>query len=589
MDTQPAGPSVSSTTPSRPSRSRHLIAALAAAGFGALLAWSPLWDRDWGWHLATFDRMVREGRFPVDDTFSYASQGLYEPVHWLFQLTLGGLVSAFGLSGVLLYRVVMAAAIGAALTWACARRGLGPWSAFALAALVQAASLYRCMERPHLVTTLAIVLLLDALISVREGRLQRPLRLPLLFVLWANAHPGVVFGVLLAVGFVGAECGKAWVARRAPALRLRPASAATLRRLALWVSLGLGATLLNPLGPGLYPYLLAHRDMQWQLDVVELRPLMHLPLPLPHLLVAGLFVCGFVLLARARRHVDPTDTGAALAFAVLALTVGREGPLALVVLAVALAPGLAALVEAASRRGKAAEGRRPAAWLVAAWILALVPSVMTLGSRAREGFRGGLEPGVYPVAAADWILARRPVGRIYNSNGAGGYLIYRLAGPLEDGSPGWQVYSDGRMPLYLEALRLAWDFTAVERRYAPEIVVLDWGPRAAGPTGGPLLQSAESAPGFYDRWALVHVSRGAKIYLRRGGPNDALIARHAYQHLRYAGRFWPGRGVPVPRGGTWTPLPPATDPEAFALEVARARRESGGDGTHLPAEPTPRR
>ena len=91
-------------------------------------------------------------------------------------------------------------------------------------------------------------------------------------------------------------------------------------------------------------------------------------------------------------------------------------------------------------------------------------------------------------------------------------------GRTADGE-GYRVYSDGRMPMFYEAQTLAKDFAAVEARYAPEIVVVDW--QVPSPI---LIQSCERAAGFPARYALVPVSSGAKVTLRRGGPHEALTA-----------------------------------------------------------------
>jgi len=462
----------------------------------------------------------------------------------------------------------MAAAIGAALTLGLRRRGAALGAALASTLVVLAATEFRLVARPHLATTLGLVVLLDALTAARAGRVRHPVRLVVLFGLWANAHPGVVFGVLLAAGFVAAEAG--WLALDRLGWRRRlgwppraPLPGPDLVRLATWTGLGVAATCLNPLGPGLYPYLLAHRDMQSELMVAELRPLLHDPrgrlavFPADALLV-GLYGALVLLGVRLRRRLDPTLAAAAVCFGVLGASLAREAPLGLIVGAFALAPAL-------RLRSPPERARR---LLGLALALALVPPAATLARRALgEGLGGGLRPGAYPVAAADWLLEHRPAGRIYNSNRLGGYLVWRLA------PSGRQVYTDGRMPMFGRALRLARDFAAVEARWAPQILVIGWGP---SPTEVPV---PELTPGFHERYALVHASPGAKVYLRRGARNAGLVARRGYRELRYVGRLWPGRRIAV--GDRVFGLPGPDDPAAFRAEVARARREAP-DLEHLP-------
>jgi hypothetical protein len=506
-----------------------VVAAGAVALCALLLSWGPLTDLDWGWHLATFERWVGEGRLPVDDRFAWGSRGPYEPVHLVFQLGVGSSHRLLGLPGVVVWRELLCVAFGLAL-WATLRRqGASRWTAVGLVGVALAAAEFRLSARPHLFTFLGVVLLLDTLLAIRDRGLRRPLRLLALFAVWANAHPGVVYGVALAWGFAGVELARAvWAARGgSPAPLDRPAAL----RLVGWVAAGTAATCLNPLGLGLYPYLLEHRGMQSQLDVAELRGLFQHPErgTGPHVLLAGLFLAGSALAARRWRRLDPTLVLATAAFAVLGVVLARSGPLALVLLSVVLAPAL---------------GTRLPAWALAAALL--VPGA-TAAQRLTTRPGGLLFPGRYGVRAADWLLEQRPRGRIYNTNALGGYLVYRLA------PEGLRVHTDGRMPLFLDALVDARDWPAFEARERPEVVVLDWGPspRAA--------YEPELDEGFRARYALVHVSNGAKVYLRKEAGNDGLIARYAYQQLRYVGRLW-------------TRAP--EDPERFRAEVQRARREA---------------
>ena len=100
---------------------------------------------------------------------------------------------------------------------------------------------------------------------------------------------------------------------------------------------------------------------------------------------------------------------------------------------------------------------------------------------------------------------------------------------------------------------------------------------------------SEQSQGFSQRYALVHVSTGGKVYLRRGGVNQPLIDRYGYKELTYKGFYWPGRVQTDRLGRQGWPVLPAKDPQAFAEDVRRARVEDvrgarAGDPplTHLP-------
>lgn len=587
---------------------------LAALAGGAAAA-TPIYDRDWGWHLATYRRMRDELAFPREDLFSYASQGAYEPVHWIFQLVLGALVDVCGTPGLAVYRLGMSALFAAALFVVLRRAGARTWGAALALGWVLVASWQRLLVRPHLVSFLGVVLLIGLLLAWRRsvqgpapsgsaasarGPRRDPQRAPLwlllpLFWVWANAHPGVLFGVLLALGFVVAETAQAW---------WRGEHLGEHARLAAWVGAACLLTGLNPLGFGLYPYLLAHRDMQGTIDVAELRGLFERPergaawhlllcwtycagVALYALRVRGpaswallaaclLGVCaavlavpatrlylfplaavlGFALVVSVQRGrrgaVDLTLLGAVTAFGILGVVVAREAPLALALLAILVAPQLPA------RGGESAR---------AATLASLSVVLLALAGRTYDGTWGvGLYPGAYPQQAADWILRHRPEGPLYNTNGVGGYLVHRLW-------PRQQVYSDGRMPLFLDALRL--DFVEVEARYAPQVVVLDWGP------GWGVPHAFELERGFHERFVLVFVGAGGKVYVRRNGPNALLARGMGYRHLRFGHRFYPGLSRSVGGRKVWLAAPPQRDLSAFQREIERAHREAP-DCPYLP-------
>ncbi len=525
---------------------QNALGAIAIVAVALLVTWAPVFSRDWGWHLATAERILAEGQLPWVDVFSYTAGKVYEPVHLIFQLTLKGFVSLFGLVyGLCLYRAVLTVAIGLALYWALRRRGLVPWAAFALGALVLVAGEHRLMVRPHMWTTVGLILLFDTMLLVRAGRLRHPFRLLPLFLIWTNAHPGVVYGVLVVAGFVVAETG--WVLLRRPTA----IPAERLRRMAGWGAVCLAVTCVHPLGPGLYPYLVSHRGMQSTLKVVELAPLF----PFKTFLVKGLLLWlgGVGLAVVLRRRLDPTLALAALAFFGLACIAGRELPLALIVLSFALAEPLAAASPRLTIRARR--------FVFALVLLPVVGGVL----RACDG-RYGLNRKSYAILACDWILEKGAQGRLYNTNAIGGYLVYRLA-PRSEGGPGLPVYSDGRMPMFYEAQTLARDFSAVEERYTPQIVVVDFQTPLA------FAYPCERAATFHLRYALVHVSTGAKVYLRRGGVNQGLIDQYGYAYLAYVGKFWPGRQVGQGSGrlGPFLPLP--GDLSAFRRDVQRARAE----------------
>ncbi|MBI3722395.1 hypothetical protein HY251_00340, partial [bacterium] len=502
--------------PVAPPRLGRAIAVLAAALVGSVFSWTPLQDRDWPWHLANHERMLREHALPWNDVWSYASEGDNVPVHWLFELVLGAAHSAFGLDGISLVRGGLVALVFAALARALMRRGLGPVAASAVSITVPALSRIMLIERPHLVTMLGLVVLVDVLVDFRDRGRKRLLLLPVVFCLWANSHPGVVYGAVLAGAFAVVELARVPLSRRFRSLRAMPRERALA--LAGWVALGLLATLATPYGPRLYPYLLSHISLQRDLNVLELRSL-DLTNKEDIAFVGALALAGLIA-ARGWREIDLNDAGATVAFAALGLLAPRESALALLVAALAIAPALAdTILEARDELRDKEKRLRVFAWVFALALGFGYPAWALARPLKGDAHGSGLRKGAYPVREADWILRERPAGPLWNTNASGGYLIWRLD-PIAN--PDWRVFTDGRQPLFPRALRMT--FVEAEKEWAPNLLVLDF---------QHLPWVGELDPKVRERYALVHFSDGGRTYVRREGPNAALAA-HALAHVGFS-------------------------------------------------------
>ena len=142
--------------------------------------------------------------------FEYGSQVMYALAH-----------RAAGLAGVTALAVVLIALSSALVARFLLRRGVDPLLAFLGAMLAGVVAQIHYVARPHLVTFIFTVLLLELL--------ERPKRPPwwafaLFFVAWANLHAGVLFGLVLVGIYLTAAVleglnpdrwAEAWVRMRA--------------------------------------------------------------------------------------------------------------------------------------------------------------------------------------------------------------------------------------------------------------------------------------------------------------------------------------------------------------------------------------
>jgi hypothetical protein len=167
---------------------------------------SLLSDCDTGWHIRTGDWILANGAVPVRDMFSYSKPGeTWFAWEWLTDVLWAWLNTHGGLAAVVLACALLIAATFT-LLFRLTRRKAGPFVAISVTMVAAAASAIHWLARPHLFTMLFGVLFYMALESVRAGRtrfwgIPRLALLPVLMVLWTNAHGGFIVGILMVAAY----------------------------------------------------------------------------------------------------------------------------------------------------------------------------------------------------------------------------------------------------------------------------------------------------------------------------------------------------------------------------------------------------
>jgi hypothetical protein len=223
-------------------------------GFRALI--SPA-QNDTFWHLRAGADIWRTGHVPLVDSYSYTAAGLPWPDHeWLWQAFSYG---SYRLGGMPLLSIAVAALIlvAALLVY---RLTVGAPSTRIVAltvGLTLTATVWAL--RPQIVTMLGVATLATWLARERF----RPI--PILFLVWANVHGGVVLGGLMLLATSGAA-----------ALRWRRTRAAADRRRALALGAVLAASGLascaTPLGFHVFRFVWESTERLYVLRISEWRP-----------------------------------------------------------------------------------------------------------------------------------------------------------------------------------------------------------------------------------------------------------------------------------------------------------------------------
>jgi hypothetical protein len=425
------------------------------AMFMVLLVMLPLTDSDYFWHLKTGEYIVTHGALPHGDVFSFTRLGqpwVLLPHEWLFDVALYGLHTWLGPLGVkLLTATLSTTALG--ITYALLKRlAVSPSIAFALLLAAFIPFSLGISPRPQLVTYVFSISFLYVLLSYKYFQSTRYLLvLPLLMVVWVNAHGGYMLGLVLAGLFVVCEWANYWTCSERDGGQKQRLVRLTLAAVATAL-----ASAINPglLGHWLYPFQILGMESALQISEFQ-SPDFHNLESRNYLMLVLAF---FVSYAYTARKPDFTELIIPTFLMVLGFSAIRHIP----IVALTLLPFIAIALS-----------RGPAVWLSSLW------HSMELARFYKRWIGGGkpLGKGEYwlnwllllviatglsvyypvyhaddedtanaglPVKAAEFIAKAGITGRMFNSYHFGGYLIYRLY-------PAQKVFIDGRADMYGDA------------------------------------------------------------------------------------------------------------------------------------------
>jgi len=336
--------------------------------------------------------------------------------------------------GLLLYRVVLALAVLAALHRLVGRREGRFLVSTGLLGLAFLALAMMFTERPWLFTILFCTLTLDVILDLRAGRSNGFVwLLPFCYVRWANLHVQFVCGLLLlALACAAPVCDRL--------LGVNPAGkgAALAGSLGWWGLLALSvlcllATLVNPYGLQLYGVVVEYATQPGPFRFIQelTSPSFREPSDWVTLALAG----GAAFALGRRQALSSFDVLLLAATAVFAFRARRDCWFVV----------LAALAILASSRHDPVPAAERFTLTRQRWgiILGAMVGIAVLTVLAR-----GLSPARlkeetaarFPVESAQVVAERGYTGPLYNDFNWGGYLVWRL--------PQLPVALDGRTNLY---------------------------------------------------------------------------------------------------------------------------------------------
>jgi hypothetical protein len=419
-------------------------------------------DPDFWWHLRTGQLIVETHAIPRADVFSFTARGGGWVTHeWLTEVVMYATYRLAGWGGlVVLFSLAMTAALWLAYRRAMLR-GAHTYVAGAATLLSAFATAPIWGVRPQMISflfTSVFLYVLDAYTrddpqhgacpSNSGARRPAPWLLVPLMLVWVNMHAGFALGLaLVAIVSVGGALDE-WLEQGAAPLRR---IWVRVRPLCLVFAACVAVVPLNPSGVRLFSYpfeTITSRAMQKYITE-WLSPDFHQPNA--HAL-ALLLLATFAALALSPKRVRPGELLLVCVGAYASLRAWRNIPFFALVAAPMLAEHAWSLIQSrgwarpnAPKQGEA--GAKATAQIVLnAALLVFVPlglcaaRVVTVARR-----QSSVESEKYPTAAVGYLRAHGDAGKLFNSYGWGGYLIWKLY-------PERPVFIDGRADVYGDAL-----------------------------------------------------------------------------------------------------------------------------------------
>lgn len=496
-----------------PPKASPLLRASLALVFvlGCCLGYREIISPDIGFHLATARWMLANPAFPQGDFLTYTVTGHpYVDLQWIFQILVHGMYKLGGATAIALCTTALTLMVGGLLLWRTRQRlGYLPTSSLWLLLMFFLANLWE--TRPHLLSWILGSFLLLALEEWVRGSKRWLPGLPLVMLLWVNAHSLFVLGLVI----IGTYCFAELLKQRKKADKA----------LFVWAGIAGLACLVNPYHVnGLLFPLVQFQDIQASSAYKStLSGIGEFTSPFS---IKEYLIDGRLVLVQARLFWQLFSLAAVaglLCFwkkarlAELVLFAGflyifqgankNFGYFAMVVFPLA-SGGLERLGAAFETRiGKS----RKKTWQQPSLLACSIVSILLIGLVASghwysltwdfNRFSTGFNKSVLPVEACEFINKHNIKGRILNTWDDGGYIAWATEQPVFIYSHG-EIMGDDFYREYVQSKQPG-GFESSLEKWTPEIVVVPF----------------KTAPYWLyclDRhadWRLVHADRVSALYL----------------------------------------------------------------------------
>lgn len=169
------------------------------ACFTVIFAVTPMSSADIWWHLKTGEIILQTHQIPHIDLFSFTSAGNKWISHeWLSEVLFSVIEHIFGLNGLIVFKAIVLFFVCLCLYMVIRSKSVDSFAAILGIIGFLYLSRHRFFVRPHIFSFFffsVLILLLEKFHYTMRNRLWLG-GIPLLMMVWANMHGGVLFGLL---------------------------------------------------------------------------------------------------------------------------------------------------------------------------------------------------------------------------------------------------------------------------------------------------------------------------------------------------------------------------------------------------------
>ena len=232
-------------------------------------------DDDVFWHLTTGKYVVENHTVPKTDIFGYMTQGNpWMPFEWGWDVLTYSIYSFSGFYGLSVLRTLIFFLIFGIYFLIFRKFKVSYPLIFFFFAIQLLAIIDRLTPRPHLVSYLFFVSLLYIILQYRYfNRTNYKLLyyIPIIFLIWANMHMGIIAGIFLFGLYVFSEIVQTYLLKNNKNKEIRNLNNKEIARLIIIYGVSVAVMFINPNGFETYIYAFEHTKMKMLETVNEWR------------------------------------------------------------------------------------------------------------------------------------------------------------------------------------------------------------------------------------------------------------------------------------------------------------------------------